>query len=104
MKITLTKHGGHTAGMRMPARTIDIGALDQSRAEELTRLTRSAVSSAPAAPNASDARESTPRAAPDAMSYTITVDEDGKTTTLKATDVNMSSSFAKLLDYVEQLT
>jgi hypothetical protein len=96
MKITLTKYGGQTAGMRLPARTIDAAALDAPTAEKLTRLTRSAVSAAPGT--------ATTRAAPDAMGYTITIDEDGRTTTLKATDANMSSSFVELLEYLEQLT
>jgi hypothetical protein len=40
---------------------------------------------------------------PDAMSYSITIDEEGSSTTLKETEPTASSPFTELLEFLEQL-
>ncbi|PTL78155.1 protealysin inhibitor emfourin [Vitiosangium sp. GDMCC 1.1324] len=95
MRITLKKHGGQTAGMRMPEQRVDVAALDTRTAEKLTGLVQSAVRAGPG--------ERSPRAAPDAMNYSITIDENGRSTTLWGSDTNMTEPFAELLDYLENL-
>jgi hypothetical protein len=40
---------------------------------------------------------------PDAMSYTITIEDEGRATALKDSDPIASAHFANLLDFVERL-
>ncbi len=71
MKVTRTKHGGLAAGMRRPPQIVDADALPKPAAGELVRL----VAAANAVPEA-DGKG--PGRARDAMSYTITVEDDGR--------------------------
>ena len=87
MKITLTTHGGLAAGIRRPPRVVESSELSESAARELARLV-AAVKNAPVAEDASSGR------ARDAMSYTISVDDDGKTKVLRQSDTAMSPAFA----------
>lgn len=94
MRVTLTKHGGFTAGMKLAARTVDTAALAPDVAQRLRGL----VAAASGAPGAGPAH-----AVPDAMSYSITVEDAGTATTLVQSDAAMSRPFAELLDYLQSL-
>jgi hypothetical protein len=95
MKVTLTKHGGLAAGIRRPPRIVDTDTLPKPAAVELARLV-AAVKAVPAA------EEDGPGRARDAMSYTITVEDDGRPTVLSQSDTTMSPAFAGLLNWLEK--
>ena len=57
------------------------------------------VAEAEAAP-ASEERRAQP--SPDAMSHTITVEEDGRSFVLRQSDTDMSDAFAALLDWLRR--
>jgi Emfourin len=97
MKVTLATHGGQAAAMRLhlPARVVDSNALPQTAADELARLV-AAAKSAPAQ------TAELPGRARDAMSYTITVDDDGSPVILRASDTTISPAFDALLRWIEQ--
>ena len=95
MRITLTRHGGQLAGMRLPPHVIDTGTLDPVRAERLKSLVARALASRSSA--------SSSRGMPDAMSYSITIDDEGSSTTLKEGEAMSSSPFGDLLEFLEQL-
>ncbi|RPE43956.1 hypothetical protein EDD90_7177 [Streptomyces sp. Ag109_O5-1] len=95
MKVTLATHGGQAAGinLRLPPRVLDTDALPGDAAAELTRLVTAVLPEA--------GRERPPDRAPDAMSYTITVEDGGRTTVLTRSDTDMSPAFAALLGRLE---
>ena len=95
MKVTLAQHGGQAAGinLRRPPRTVDAATLDEARAAELKKLT--AAATAAAAP----ARSGRAR---DEMSYTITINDDGRETVLSQSDTAMSAEFGKLLVWLQR--
>ena len=95
MKLTLTKDGGQAAGMRRPRQVLDADALPKPAAGELARL----VAAAKAVPTAVQ-KES--KQARDAMTLTITVDDDGGTTVLSQSDMNMCPAFAALFTCLER--
>lgn len=95
MKVTLTKYGGLAAGIRRPPCIVDSSALPEPTAAELARLV-AAVKAAPAV------TEERPGRARDAMSYTITVEEDGQPTVLRQSDTAISPAFAALLTWLER--
>jgi hypothetical protein len=97
MKINLAKHGGQAAGMFLgrPPRVLDTDNLLPSSAEELAKLVEAAKATA-AAPGTGPGR------ARDAMSYTITVEDNGHKTVLKQSDTNMSPAFRNLLAWLER--
>jgi hypothetical protein len=96
MKVTLATHGGLAAAIniRLPPRVVDTETLPGPAAAELSRLVAAAK-----AVNASPAGDERAR---DAMSYTITVEERGQSTTLAQSDVTMSAQFAALLNWLQQ--
>ena len=95
MKISLAKHGGFAAGIRRPPLSVESSSLSEQTAAELTRLV-AAVKAAPAE------AERGPGRARDAMSYTLTLEENnGEKTVFRASDVTMSPPFAALLQWVE---
>lgn len=96
MKVTLTTHGGLAAAINLglPPRVVNTDNLSAPAAEELVRLVAAAKAAEPA--------EAGPGHAPDAMSYTITVDGNGHQLVLAATDTTMSREFGTLLDWLEQ--
>ena len=96
MRITLTRHGGLLAGMKRPPRIIDVTSLDPDRAERLRALVARAI-------GAQRDLVETRSAKPDAMSYSIAVEDDGQVTTLKQTEPTGSSPFADLLEFLETL-
>jgi hypothetical protein len=95
MRITLTRHGGLLAGMKRPPRIIDVTLLDPGRAERLRTLVAQAIG----AQRDRDAQ----RVMPDAMSYSIAIEDGGQVTTLKQTEPTESSPFADLLEFIEHL-
>jgi hypothetical protein len=95
MKVTLAKHGGFAAGIHLPPKAVDTSTMKQADVDELMRLV-SAAKSAPVA------KEDNPGRARDAVSYTITVEENGKPTLLRQSDVNMSQDFGALLNWLER--
>ena len=95
MKVTLSKHGGQAAGINLqrPPQVVDSAALDESGASELKRLAASAVSAA------APARSGRAR---DEMSYTITIEDDGRETVLSQSDTAMSAEFGRLLAWLQR--
>jgi len=97
MKVHLAKHGGLAAAIRRPPVTVESSTLPNDKAEELARLV-AAVKTEPLA-----AAEESPGRARDAMSYVITLREDGGgTAVLRRSDVTMSPAFAALLQWIER--
>jgi len=97
MKISLAKHGGLAAGMLLgrPPQVLDAGTLSPEAAAELERL----IAAASASPMVESGR---PGQARDAMSYTITIEDDGRQTVLRQSDTNMSPAFACLRAWLER--
>jgi hypothetical protein len=96
MKITLTKHGGFAAGMFRPPSIVASSTLMAADAAELSRLVM-AVKMAPIE------RGEEPGQARDAMSYTMTIEEDGaETTVITQSDINMSPAFADLMQWIDR--
>lgn len=97
MRVKLAKHGGFAATIGHPEQIVDSGQLDPQQAAKLREAVKAAVA---ARPNL----QATPkRAVPDAMTYTITVDEENQSTTLKSSDADMPPEFANLLEELERL-
>jgi hypothetical protein len=96
MKVTLAQHGGQAAGIRLntPPLTIDSAALDKSEAAELGALAAAATSASPSAARSAKTR--------DEMSYTITVQHEGRETVLSQSDTTMSADFGKLLAWLQR--
>ena len=96
MKVTLATYGGLAAAinMRLPPRVVDTETLPTSAAAELSRLV--------AAAKAVNAFPAGGDRARDAMSYMITVEERGQSTTLAQSDVTMSAQFAALLNWLQE--
>ncbi|MFI2367553.1 protealysin inhibitor emfourin [Streptomyces sp. NPDC018833] len=94
MKVTLATHGGQAAAihLRLPPKVLDADALPKNAAAELSQLVAAAVPVA---------EEDRPGRARDAMSYTITVEEGGRSTVLTGSDATMSPAFAALLSWLE---
>jgi len=96
MKVTLEQHGGHLAGMRRPALVVRTDTLPPDAAGELTGLVAAAKAAAPAP------AQGRAGPAPDAMSYTITVENGGQPVLLRQSDTDMSQAFAALLDWIRR--
>ncbi|HEY7188070.1 MAG TPA: protealysin inhibitor emfourin [Vicinamibacterales bacterium] len=96
MRITLTRHGGLLAGMKRPPLVIDDTSLDASRADRLRTLVARAIGT--------QQERADVRVMPDAISYSIAIDDDGRVTTLKQTEPTVSSPFADLLEFLETLS
>jgi hypothetical protein len=96
MKVTLAVHGGLAAGLRLgrPPLVVDVSTLPDAEARALTEL----LSAVRADPPTAEAR-----AVPDAMSYTVTVDDGPSPEVLRRTDTTMSREFADLVDRLRRL-
>ena len=96
MKVSLAQHGGQAAGIRLnsPPLTIDSAALDEAKAAELSGLVAAATSASPSAARSAKTR--------DEMSYTITVQDEGRETVLSQSDTTMSADFGKLLAWLQR--
>ncbi|AZS75025.1 hypothetical protein DDE74_32565 [Streptomyces lydicus] len=95
MKVTLATHGGLAAAinLRLPPKALDTDALPANVAAELAQLVAAAVAM-PKEDRATRAR--------DAMSYTITVEDGGRSTVLRQSDAAMSPAFAALLTWLKK--
>lgn len=94
MKLTLMTRGGFATGIRRPPRVVDSSQLPESAARKLTQL----VAAARAVP---EDVEKGPGRARDAMTYTITIDDNGESTVVKQSDTMMTPQFAALLEWLE---
>jgi hypothetical protein len=96
MRVTLAAHGGLAAGINLsrPPRVVDTGDLPAAEVSELDRLVDAALGARAHQPAGT-------RPVPDAMSYAITVDRDGTTSTLTGSDAAASAEFADLLAWLE---
>ena len=74
--------------------SIDTTALDEAKAAELNDLVAAAISAPPRAPDAGKGR--------DEMSYTITIQDDGRETVLSQSDTTMSAEFGKLIGWLRR--
>ncbi|MEU8843308.1 protealysin inhibitor emfourin [Streptomyces roseus] len=98
MKVTLATHGGLAAAtLRLPPKVLDTDTLPENAAPELARLVAAAVETPVETPMADQ-----PSRARDAMSYTITVEDGGRSTVLKQSDAAMTPAFAALLTRLQQ--
>ncbi len=96
MKVTFSTYGGLAAGIRRPPLIIESSTLPKQAAAELARLV-SAVKAAP------PVKEERPGRARDAMTYTITLEEDGgEISVISQSDTAMSPSFAALLEWLDR--
>jgi hypothetical protein len=96
MKVSLMKHGGLAAATRRPPVLVDSSTLPGPAAAELARL----VAAAKAEPAV---KEEKPGRARDAISYTITLEQDDVASTIiRQSDTTMSASFAALLEWLER--
>jgi hypothetical protein len=96
MKVTLATHGGLAATInrgREP-RGVDGDSLSGEEAQELARL----VAAAEAEPAPEEHRAGNAR---DAISYTITVENDGRSIRLTRSDATMSRGFSELRRWLE---
>jgi hypothetical protein len=98
MKITLAQHGGHMAAFNRarPPQFIDSAALDRPKAAEVEGLAAAAASAPPRSASSGKAR--------DEMSYTITIEDQGRETVLSQSDTTMSEEFSKLLGWLRSAT
>jgi hypothetical protein len=96
MKVTLSTHGGLAAGVRRLPLIVESSTLPKGAAAELAQL----VAAVKAAPSVKEER---PGRARDAMSYTITLEEDsGERSVINQSDTAMSPSFAALLEWLDR--
>jgi len=95
VKVTLAKHGGWLAPLRLPPRLVDSDALAATAADELSRLIAAAKAVAGVPADRSGR-------APQAMKYTITIDDGGELTMLRQSDTNLTPAFAALVAWLEQ--
>jgi hypothetical protein len=97
MKLTLAEHGGLAAALRLgqPPVVVDLSTLPDDEVRQLTDLLSAA--------RADPAPSGSARTAPDAMSYTVTVEDGGSQEVLRRTDTTMSREFAELLDRLRRL-
>lgn len=97
MKVTLETHGGLAAAinLRRPPRVVDADTLTEPAAEELAQLVA-------AAEAASTPGDNKPGRAPDELSYTIIVEDNGHHVVLTESDTTMSPEFGALLSWLEE--
>ncbi|MFE1292223.1 protealysin inhibitor emfourin [Streptomyces sp. NPDC058751] len=95
MKVTWEVHGGQAAAVRLglPPKALDSDTLPENAAGELERLVAAAVP---------ETEEERPSRARDAMSYTITVEDGGRSTAPTRSDATMSPAFAALPGRLEE--
>jgi hypothetical protein len=103
MKITLTKHGGFAAGMFRPPSIVASSTLMAADAAELSRDAAELSRLVMAVKMAPIEQGEEPGQARDAMSYTMTIEEDGaETTVITQSDINMSPAFADLIQWIDR--
>lgn len=94
MKVILATHGGLAAGLRLGSRpvVVDDAGLPEADARVLGELVRAARTEPGPEPAGGSAR--------DAMSYTVTVEDEGGSGVLRRSDDTMTPAFAALLDWL----
>jgi hypothetical protein len=94
VKVTLSTHGGLAAGLRLGGRPAEIDGdrLPAVDARVLADLVRAA--------RAEDVPDERRGSAPDAMSYTVTVEDESGSGVLRRSDDAMTPAFAALLDWL----
>jgi hypothetical protein len=94
MKVSLATHGGLAAGLRLGGRplVVDGAQLPEADARALGDLVSAARAEPPPEPGG--------RSAPDAMSYTVTVEDERGSGVLRRSDAAMTPAFAALLDWL----
>jgi hypothetical protein len=99
MRVTLATHGGQAAAirLRLPPEVLDSDLLPANAAAELAEL----VAAVGPTPGLAAGEERPPGPARDTMSYTITVEDDGRTSVITQADTTMTPQFAALLDWLE---
>jgi hypothetical protein len=96
VRVRLAAHGGFAGGLARPERVVDLGQLDPAQAESLARAVKAAITES--AGRAAESREPLP----DAMSYSITIEDAGEPTTLVGGDGDMPPQFAQLLSELQR--
>lgn len=94
MKISMKEHGGYGALLNRPPRLVDTDLLPADAAEEGKRLAAAAQAASRAGPDSSGA--------PEAMTYTVTVEEDGQSGTFRLSDAALGPDGAALLDWFQR--
>jgi hypothetical protein len=94
MKVTLEKLGGFAAMRRAPT-VLDSAALATSHQQELQQLVTD-VREEPLVPPAAGEQLR------DAMSYKISVEQNGTTTVYRQRDLEMSAAFQRLMRWIEE--
>jgi hypothetical protein len=96
MRVTLAAHGGLAAGLNLHRApdAVDTDELPAAEARELDRLVDAALGAGAHRPAGSGP-------APDAMSYTVTVQTGGATSTLSGSDTASSAEFAELVAWLQ---
>ncbi|MBR0714429.1 protealysin inhibitor emfourin [Bradyrhizobium liaoningense] len=96
MKISLAQHGGQGAGvlLQRPPLVLDTTTLDPAITKELGELVAAAVAAGPSPPR--------PEGLRDAMSYSISIQDQGRDTVLTGADTVMSPAFVKLLVWLQR--
>jgi hypothetical protein len=92
MKVSVRTYGGLMGGLGQPAHVIDDAELDDDDKLELHRLI--------AAATAEPARREATEQLRDAQTYEIEIEDQGKSTTLEATDGTVPQAFAELRDWL----
>jgi hypothetical protein len=90
MRLTLQVRGGIAAAMRRTPVSLDTASLEPAHADRVNRLAQAVVASQPAG--------SPSEPVPDAMSYTLTVEESGKVHVVKQRDGELTPEFGQLLN------
>jgi hypothetical protein len=95
MRVSLTTRGGLAAAVNAaaPPIVVDTASLPGEQAHELTRLVRAAESAPPPGPEPGGR---------DVQSYTVIVDDDGRTTTIRARDTAMPDEVADLIEWIRR--
>jgi emfourin len=98
MRVSLATHGGLAAPItsRRPPRVLDTERMPAATAGQLRRLVAAVLA------EGRGGRRSGPGG--DAMTYTITVDDGGRSATVTASDTTMSAAFGALLGLIERQT
>ncbi len=96
MKITLAQRGGQAASVlrASPPKIIESSAMDEPSAAVLAGLVAAASAAPPRAVSSGRAR--------DEMSYTITIEDQGRETVLSQSDTTMSAEFGDLLAWLQR--
>lgn len=88
MRLKLQTFGGLAAGIKRPALHVDLDDVDAGAGRRIAALVSSAQRGMPSAPAP---------AAPDEMSYRITVEREGDVHAVEGSDSTMTPEFAELL-------